>query len=66
MGVEHAAAAPTAHEVALRLHFGPQPARAVALAVIGKVFAHRHLPARLDCRLLPAALSGIIRGRHHP
>nr|WP_245118226.1 hypothetical protein [Hymenobacter volaticus] len=48
MGLEHTANAPAAHRVALGLHFGAQPARAVALAVVGKRLAHRHLPGWLD------------------
>ena len=42
-----------------------QPARAVALAVIGKRFAYGHLSGRLNVRLLVAALPGVVRGWCH-
>lgn len=45
---EHAPDALAAHGVAVGLHFDSQPGRAIALGVIGKCFAHRHLPSRLD------------------
>nr|WP_234795218.1 hypothetical protein [Hymenobacter arizonensis] len=44
VGFEHPADAPAAHGVALGLHFDPQPAGAVALAVVRKRFAHGYLP----------------------
>ncbi len=51
--------------MALGLHFGAQPARAVALAVVSKRAVHGYLPARLNGRQLPTALPGIVRGRGH-
>jgi hypothetical protein len=66
VGFEHAADAPTAHPVALRLHFRAQPAGAVTLAVVCKRLAHGHFPGRLGGRHLLAALPGIVRGRDHP
>ena len=65
MGLEHAADAPAAHGVALGLHFYAQATRAVALAVIGKRFAHSSLPDELGRWLLSAAQPGVIgcRGR---
>ena len=65
VGFEHAADAPAAHGVAFGLHFRPQPAGAVALAVVDKGFAYRHLPGRLDRRLLSAAVPNVVRGRGH-
>ena len=43
---QHATDAPVAHLMALGLHFHPQPAGAVALAMIRKRFAHHDLPSR--------------------
>ncbi|MCB2380418.1 hypothetical protein LGH70_22690 [Hymenobacter sp. BT635] len=65
MGAQQAADAPTTYGVAVGLHFRPQPAGAVALAVVGKSFAHGHLPRRSDHWLLPAVTLGVIRSRGH-
>ncbi|HEX8658755.1 MAG TPA: hypothetical protein VF690_14520 [Hymenobacter sp.] len=65
MGFEHAADAPAADRVALGLHLGTQPARAVTLAVLRKRFAHRDLPSRLGNGLLAGAPLSVIRGRCH-
>ena len=46
---------PAAYGVAIGLHFGPQPARAVALAVARRRLAHGGLPGRF--RNQPALLS---------
>jgi hypothetical protein len=51
VGFEHATDAPAAHGVAVGLHFHPQPAGAVALAVLVKRSAYVHLPGRLDRRV---------------
>lgn len=48
VGMERAANAPAADRMAVGLHFHPQPARTIALAVVAKGFAHGHLPGRLD------------------
>ncbi|WP_277236247.1 hypothetical protein [Hymenobacter sp. YC55] len=64
-GLEHAADAPTAHRMAFGLHFGAEAARAVALVVPAKRFAHGHLPGRLDRWCLLAALPRIIGRRGH-
>jgi hypothetical protein len=60
---EHAADAPTAHGITGGLHFGPHPARAVALAVVSKIFAYGHLSGRFDHWHLLAALPGVVGGR---
>ncbi len=66
MGFEHPADAPAAYpRVAVGLHFHAQPAGAVALAVVGKGFAHGHLPGRFNGRHLLAALPGVVRSRGH-
>jgi hypothetical protein len=65
VGLQHAVDAPAAYPMALRLHLGPRPARAVVLAVVGKRFANSHLTARFNHRLLAAIPPGVIRGRGH-
>ena len=65
MGFEYAANAPAAHGVALGLHFGAEPAGAVALTVVEKHFAHGDLLGRIGCQQLLAALPGIVRSRGH-
>ena len=57
---EHPADASAAHGVALGRHFGAESARAVALAVVPKCFAHRHLSSGLGRRQLSTALLGVI------
>ena len=61
--VEHAADEPAAHLVAFGLRFGPQSAGAVALAVVRKRFAHRHLSGRFSHWHLRAELLDIIDRR---
>lgn len=63
VGLQHAADAPAADRMALGQRYGAQPARAVALAVVGKRFAHRDLPGWLDRWHPLATLPGIIGGR---
>ncbi|GAB3244320.1 hypothetical protein GCM10027346_41890 [Hymenobacter seoulensis] len=65
MRFEHAADAPAADRMTLGLHFGAQPPSAVALAVVGKCFAHGHLPGRLYCPHLLEALPGVVRSWGH-
>ena len=61
VGLEHATDAPAAHGMVLGLHLGPQPARAVALAVMHKRFAYSHLPGRFGHSLAPLPVPSVVR-----
>ena len=59
VGMTHPAGAPAAHRMALDLHFGAEPARAAALAMVRKRFAHGQLSGRLECLMLRVALPAV-------
>ena len=63
---KHTADAPATRRMALCLHFGPQPTRPIALAVVRKRLAHHDLLGWFGRRYPPTAMPSAIRGWGHP